>query len=58
MRINSLVRRIALHILSQPKTQVKVTLQQVNFNGILSGKNIVITGGSRGIGFAMAQKFV
>lgn len=58
MGMNSLVRRIALHILSQPKTQVKVTLQQVNYNGILSGKNIVITGGSRGIGFAMAQKFV
>lgn len=37
---------------------VKVGVTQIQSGAILSGKNIVITGGSRGIGYAMANKFI
>ena len=37
---------------------VKVTVAQIQSGQILTGKKIVITGGSRGIGRAMADKFI
>ena len=37
---------------------VKVTVAQIQSAQILKDKNIVITGGSRGIGRAMAEKFI
>ena len=43
---------------SQPKANVHVSLQQVNYKGILSDRTIVVTGGSRGIRFSMAKKYV
>lgn len=58
MSIKSKIRKIAFGIISQPKAKVQVSIQQVNYNGILSNKTIVITGGSRGIGFSIAKKFV
>lgn len=58
MSIKSKIRKIAFGIISQPKTKVQVSIQQVNYNGILSNKTIVVTGGSRGIGFSIAKKFV
>lgn len=39
-------------------TYVKVNVMQIQSGQILKGKNIVITGGSRGIGRAMAEKFL
>lgn len=53
-----LIRKVALGIISQPRAHVQVILQQVNYSGILSNKTVVVTGGSKGIGFAMANKFV
>lgn len=58
MKIQSLIKKVANSIVSQPKSNVHVTLASVNYNGILKNRNIVITGGSRGIGFAIAKKFV
>lgn len=37
---------------------VKVTVAQIQSGEILRGKKIVITGGSRGLGRAMAEKFI
>lgn len=37
---------------------VHLTLSQVQYNHILDGRRILITGGSDGIGFAMAKKFI
>ena len=54
----SIIRRIALRIISWPKTQVHISLQQVNYSAILNKRRIVITGGSKGIGYAMAKKFI
>lgn len=58
MGLKSIIRKVAFGIISQPKANVHVTIKQANYNGILTGKNIVVTGGSRGIGFSMAKKFV
>ena len=37
---------------------VNLKIAQVNYNHILKGKKIIITGGSDGIGLAMAKKFI
>ena len=58
MGIKSIIKKIALRIVLEPKAHVRVQLHQVNYNGILRNKNIVITGGSKGIGYAMAKKFI
>lgn len=53
------IRKIAKFILaSQPETFTKVDISQINYGGILTGNNIVITGGGRGLGYAMAEKFI
>ena len=50
MGYKRVIRRIAKFILaSQPQRFVKVDVSQVNHGGILKGKNIVITGGGRGL---------
>lgn len=59
MGYKRLIRRIAKFILTeQPKSFVTVNIAQINYGNILKGKNIVITGGSRGIGYAMAKKCI
>ena len=35
-----------------------VNISQINYGGILQGKKVVVTGGSSGIGYAIARKFV
>lgn len=58
MKIKKLIRRIAKFIVfEQPKEKVTVHVAQINYGGILKGRNIVITGGGSGIGLAMAKKF-
>lgn len=58
MGVKKLIRRIAKFIVfEQPKERVTVQVAQINYGGILKGKNIVITGGGSGIGLAMAKKF-
>jgi 3-oxoacyl-[acyl-carrier protein] reductase len=53
------IRKIAKFILaSQPENLIKVNFSQVSYGGILAGNNIVITGGGRGLGYAMAEKFI
>lgn len=37
---------------------VKVNITQVNYGNLMAGKRILITGGSSGIGFAIAQKCI
>lgn len=36
----------------------QLTLSQIQYPEILKGKKVIITGGSEGIGLAMAKKFV
>ncbi|WP_125567467.1 SDR family NAD(P)-dependent oxidoreductase [Companilactobacillus insicii] len=59
MGVKRLIRKIAKFILtSQPETATYVNISQINYGGILNNKNIVITGGSKGLGFEMAKKFL
>ena len=59
MGVKRTIRRIAKFILaSQPKSNIQVNIGQIHCGHILSNKNIVITGGSSGIGLAMAKKFI
>ena len=39
-----------------PVHKVEVNVAQIHYGGILKGKHVLITGGSRGLGFAIAKK--
>ncbi len=39
-----------------PNKTVTVNIAQINYGGVLEGKKILITGGSRGLGLAIAEK--
>lgn len=58
--IRSLFVRIAKSILRylQPYKYVKVEVSQIVYGKTLEGKNVIVTGGSRGLGYAMAKKFI
>lgn len=59
MGFKRIIRKIAKFILlEQPKSIIKVEVAQINYGVILKGKNIVITGGGRGLGYYMAKKCI
>lgn len=59
MGYKRVIRKIAKFILAeQPKSFIKVEVAQINYGGILKGKNVVITGGGRGLGYYMAKKCI
>ena len=39
-----------------PTKVTKVSVAQIQYGGILEGKKVLITGGSRGLGFAIAKR--
>jgi NAD(P)-dependent dehydrogenase (short-subunit alcohol dehydrogenase family) len=52
------LKRCAKYILSISKEKVCIRVTNVDYHSLLSGKCIVITGGSRGIGYAIARKCI
>lgn len=59
MGFYSILRRIGLSLLhAGPKTITNIHIAHINYGEILSGKAIVVTGGSKGIGKAMAKRFI
>ena len=42
----------------QPKNDVRVSISLLEPSAKLSGKKIIVTGGGRGLGYAMAKKFI
>ena len=56
MSIKKIFRRVALAVISEPKNHVVVDVNSINYGSIMCGKNYVVTGGSKGIGFAIAKK--
>ena len=53
------IRKLAKLILeSSPEKNVTVNVSQINYGKILENRNIVITGGGKGIGFSIAKKCI
>lgn len=59
MGYKKLIKRIAKFILtSSPTNYVTIQVSSINHGEILKNKSIVITGGSKGIGYSIAQKCI
>lgn len=58
MRLQSLFKKVARKILYAPRATVKIELAQIDGHFLHSGKKYVVTGGSRGIGLAIAKKLL
>lgn len=59
MGIKRGIRKLAKLILeSSPEKNVTVNVSQINYGKILKNRNIIITGGGKGIGFAIAKKCI
>lgn len=41
-----------------PKVTIRVDTAQIQYGGLLAGKHVLITGGTRGLGFAIVQRCV
>lgn len=59
MNIKELMKRGIKYIVKGvPIIKVNVNITQVQYGHILQGKNIIVTGGSRGLGFYIAKKYI
>ena len=59
MGIKRILKKVANYILfSEPKQIVHVEIGQIKNGQTLKDNNIVITGGSKGIGYAMAKRCI
>lgn len=56
--MKKLLKKVAGFIYGQPDQFVTVNVTQIQSGGVLKNQNIVITGGGKGLGFAMAEKFI
>ena len=58
MDIKSKLKRVASFLLHGEKRPIYAKISYLSPNNKLKGKKIIITGGGRGLGYAMARKFV
>lgn len=56
--LNTFKRAINYIVKGIPNKIIKIEIKQVTASSRLQGKNIIVTGGGRGLGFSMAEKFV
>lgn len=58
MRVLSYLKRTGKYILKGiPEKKVFVNVEQIQYGQVLRNKNVLVTGGGSGIGFAIASKF-
>lgn len=58
MNIKNMLKKAARFILASGQPPVHIEIGTIAPCGMLSGRKIIITGGSRGIGFAIAQSCI
>lgn len=58
MGYKTLLRKVARWMVLQPRHVIHLDIKQVNYGQLLQGKTILITGGGKGLGFAMTKKFL
>lgn len=58
MNIKSKLMKAVAFIVQGKPQQIKANISYLQPNNQLAGKKVIITGGGRGLGFAMAKKFV
>lgn len=57
--VKGYIKRLIRYVVKgQPQVNVSVNISQINYGNILLNKNILITGGSRGLGFEIAKKCI
>lgn len=59
MSIKTYLKRLARFVIKgEPRNEIYVNVASINYGQVLADKNILITGGSSGIGLAIAKKCV
>lgn len=58
MNIKNILRNWVISAISQPKNNIKIEISQILYGSLFVDKNIVVTGGSKGIGYAIAKKLI
>lgn len=58
MKIKNKIKKVVSFLLHGEQKPIYANISYLTPNNRLSGKKIIVTGGSRGLGFSMAQKFV
>lgn len=58
MSIRSKIHNLLLTVLNEPKERVNICVSNVNYGLCMNGNTVLIVGGSRGIGFSIAQKMI
>ncbi|MBQ6858443.1 MAG: SDR family oxidoreductase, partial [Clostridia bacterium] len=56
-KIKAMIKRAARYIIKGvPNVTMNVNVAEIKYGGILEGKKVLITGGTRGLGFAIAKR--
>lgn len=58
MSLKSILRNWVIQAISIPRNSVNIEISQLNYGGILKDEKIIVTGGSKGIGLAIAEKLI
>lgn len=58
MKIKNKIKKVVSFLLHGEQKPIYANISYLTPSNRLSGKKIIVTGGSRGLGFSMAQKFV
>lgn len=58
MNLKSKILKLVKYLLNGKPQNIFANISYIQANNLLAGKKIIITGGGRGLGYAMAKKFI